>query len=65
MKIYLNGAEWDAFYNSCMRADIKALCDCSAIAMMPGWERSKGAHLELHIAHRMGLDIKYVGDLYD
>lgn len=55
--------EWRDFYNACMRADIKALCDCQAIAMMPGWERSKGAHLELHIAHRVGLAVHMVDDI--
>jgi hypothetical protein len=50
-----NGMSWEA----CMRADIKALCDCDAIALLPGWERSKGAHLELHIAHRLNLDVVY------
>lgn len=49
------GMKWEA----CMRIDIKALCDCDAIALMPGWERSKGAHLELHIAHRLGLMVAY------
>ena len=47
------GAEWTDF----MRADIKALCDCDAIALLPGWEMSQGAQLELHIAHRLGLAI--------
>ena len=56
-------AEWEAFYNACLRADIKAMCDCQAIALMPGWESSNGAHLELHIAHRVGLEVKTVGDL--
>ena len=46
-------AEWQ----QCMRADIKALCDCDVIALMPGWENSKGAHLEVHIAHRLGLKV--------
>jgi nucleoside 2-deoxyribosyltransferase len=46
-------------WEQCMRADIKALCDCDVIYLLPGWEGSKGAHLELHIAHRLGLDIKY------
>lgn len=46
-------------WEACMRADIKALCDCDAIALLPGWERSKGAHLELHIAHRLNLDVVY------
>ena len=40
---------WSAY----MRADIAALVTCDAIALMPGWENSNGAHLELHIAHRL------------
>lgn len=40
-----------------MRADIKALCDCDTLALLPGWESSRGAHLELHIAHRLGIRI--------
>jgi hypothetical protein len=47
---------WDA----CMRADIRALCLCDVIALLPGWEHSKGAHLELHIAHRIGMEVKMV-----
>ena len=50
---------WDA----CMRADIKALCDCDTLALLPGWERSNGAHLELHIAHRIGLEITHTEKL--
>ena len=53
------GATWEA----CMRADIKALCDCDTIALLPGWEKSKGAHLELHIAHRLGMEVSYVDSL--
>lgn len=47
-------ADWHA----CMRTDIKALCDCEVLVLLPGWEDSKGAHLELHLAHRMGLVVK-------
>ena len=53
------GMTWE----QCMRADIKALCDCDALAMLPGWERSKGAHLEVHVAHRLGMQIFPVADL--
>ena len=45
-------------WEQCLRDDIKALCDCDGIALMDGWEGSKGAHLELHIAHRLGLEVK-------
>ena len=50
-------------WEACMRADIKALCDCDTIALLPGWERSKGAHLEVHIAHRLGLQVIAAGEL--
>lgn len=46
-----------AFWQACMRADIRALCDCDALALLPGWQDSDGAHLELHLAHRLGLCI--------
>lgn len=47
-------------WEQCMRADIKALCDCDAIVLLPGWEASKGAHLELHIAHRLGMGVEFL-----
>ncbi len=47
----------------CMRADIKALCDCDLLVLLPGWEKSSGAHLELHIAHRIGLMIDHMDRL--
>lgn len=56
-------AEASADWASCMRADLAALCGCDAVILMPGWETSQGAHLELHIAHRIGLRILYLRDL--
>lgn len=50
-------------WESCMRADIKALCDCDALVILPGWESSNGAHLEVHIAHRLGMKIMHLADL--
>lgn len=44
-------------WHDCMRADIKALLDCDVIALLDGWEDSQGAHLELHIAHRVGIKV--------
>ena len=46
-----------ADWHECMRADIKALCDCHAIALLPGWRQSKGATLEHDIALRLGLQV--------
>lgn len=44
---------WEVY----LRNDIKALCDCDMVALLPGWEGSKGAHLEVHVAHRLGIRI--------
>ncbi len=63
-EINVKGAENDAgFYNACLRADLKAMMDCDAIALMRGWERSNGANLELHVAHRVGMSVLFVDEL--
>jgi hypothetical protein len=43
-----------------MRVDIKALVDCDAILMLPNWEDSDGAKLELVIAQGLKLEIYYI-----
>lgn len=43
-------ADPQAGWNACMRADIAQLVTCDAIALLPGFERSRGASLERHIA---------------
>lgn len=40
----------DESYLRAMRKDILALVDCDHIVMLDGWEKSKGATLEHHIA---------------
>lgn len=44
------GNTFDTPYHECLRADLKLLLDANAIAMLPGWESSRGATLELTIA---------------
>lgn len=44
-------------WHDCMRADIRALMDCDTVATLPGWLESSGAHLEVHIGHRVGMCI--------
>ena len=38
-----------------MRADLRALVGCEAIALLPGWEQSRGARTEVSIAAELGM----------
>ena len=40
-----------------MRADLIQMMTCNTVALLPGWESSAGAHLELHVAHRLGMRV--------
>lgn len=40
-----------------MRRDIKALMDCDAVAVLPGWNDSRGARLEVDIALALGMRV--------
>lgn len=45
--------EHDKSWGAFMREDIKALMDCDAIALLPGWEDSTGARIEESIARAL------------
>jgi len=47
-------------WHDCMRVDIRELVTCDAILMLPGWEKSKGATLERHIATALELRVEYL-----
>lgn len=51
-----------ADWHSCLRKDIAALTTCDALALLPRWQKSSGAQLELHIAHRLGMEIGLVDE---
>ena len=49
-----------ATYEDFMQADLKALADCTHIAMLEGWEASNGAKREKAEAERLGLEIMHL-----
>ena len=43
-----------------MKEDLKALKDCTHIALLEGWDSSKGAKREKAEAEKLGLEIMYL-----
>ena len=43
-----------------MEADLKALAGCTHIALLEGWETSKGANMEKAEAEKLGLKVLYL-----
>lgn len=50
-------ADPTAGWLECMRADIRELVTCDGIALLPGWEQSRGATVEHTLARGLGLRI--------
>lgn len=48
-----SGKTWD-FY---IRLALNQLLKCDAILLLPGWETSRGAVLELHVAEALGMNV--------
>jgi hypothetical protein len=49
------GHDWGCY----LRGDLAAMLDCDAIYMLPGWESSHGARLELTVASAVGLKVMW------
>lgn len=41
-----------------MRHALRMVADADGVALLPGWENSRGAALENHVASALGLDIR-------
>ena len=52
------------FMRGTLKRDLVAICDkCTAIYMMSGWESSRGAQTEWHLAKALGIEIFYEAPL--
>ena len=47
-------------WEECLRRDLKVLLDCDGVAVLSGWDQSRGASLEVYVANRVGLPVKTV-----
>lgn len=55
----VNPAELDVIescdsWEECLRRDIREMMKCNSVATLPGWKKSRGALLEVHIAKSLG-----------
>lgn len=54
-----------ASWEDCLRQDIAELVTCTGIHLLPGWQHSRGAKLELHIATALNMtvtcDVQHIG----
>ncbi|MCF5228580.1 DUF4406 domain-containing protein [Pseudomonas sp. PA-5-4G] len=55
----VEGAQWADY----MAYDLTRLGLCGVIALLPGWEKSQGAKLEVLIAERLGMTVVNTHDL--
>jgi hypothetical protein len=53
----LPGEELDMSWDWYLRRDLKALVDCTHVVLLDGWEHSRGANLEVHVARALGMTI--------
>jgi len=53
-----NGLPADAPWIDHMRVNISRLLTCSAVAVLPGWEASRGAQIEVNLARGLGLSVQ-------
>lgn len=54
---------FDGEWNLCMKRDVEKLVWCDGIALMPGWDRSRGASIECKLAVDLGLQVFHCATL--
>lgn len=49
--------DWPFTIEDALQRDFGVILTCTAILLIPGWEKSVGAHAELHVARNIGLTV--------
>ncbi|SLH91752.1 Uncharacterised protein [Mycobacteroides abscessus subsp. massiliense] len=50
---------WDWY----LRRDLRELVECTHIVLLPGWNKSRGAQLEHHVATALGMKVVHPGEV--
>lgn len=59
--LVLKGGTWHDY----MKAHLPHLSDCQLVVVLPGWQKSPGARLEVVNAHSLGIPIKCWPEMID
>lgn len=59
----LDGGDTSGTWEGYMRRDLALLLECEAVAVLPGWEKSRGAMLEVHVARSLAMSVLHAGTL--
>lgn len=57
-------ADPEAAWLDCMRMDIAQLVTCDGVATLPGWNKSRGASIEVKLAGDLGLRVVATTELF-
>lgn len=57
-----NGLPPSAAWERHMRRDLRLLLDCQGVAVLPGWEASRGASLEVSVAKALSMPVRTVDE---
>lgn len=49
----VDGWAWEQY----LRRDLRMVLDAEAVIVLPGWEKSRGARLETHVAEGLGMPV--------
>jgi hypothetical protein len=58
----LSATEGEDLWLSYMRASIRQMMTCEGVALLPGWEYSRGAQVEQALANEIGIPVKLMAD---
>ena len=55
-----DGGSQDKSWDFYMRLALRMLLECEGVAVLPGWENSRGARIEVSLADALGMPVRVV-----